>query len=81
MNFLKKFWPLSFVNKPAVSSLVKVIIIYVVIAVVFMVVGMILGWLNLSLLSVLFNLISTVVELYCTAGVVFSILHYLHIFN
>ena len=78
MDFLKKFWPFSFGAKSSVGSLIVNIVIYVLVGIVVgAVVGFLIGILkDLPLMSALGGLIGTLVNLYTTAGVVFSILHY-----
>ena len=72
MDLLKKLFPLSFKYADTVTNLIIGILIYVVAGAV---VGVILGWLSLiPLVGLIFSLISTVLGIYCLAGVVIEVL-------
>lgn len=76
MDFLKKLFPMSFQKSSEVSNLVKRIVIYVVGAIlVGVVIGVLLAFLyEVPVVPTLLSLLATVVEAYCTAGVVLAIL-------
>ena len=72
MDLLKKVFPLSFKYADTVANLVIGILIYVVAGAV---VGAILGWLSLiPILGLIFSLVSTVLGIYCLAGIVIEVL-------
>ena len=72
MDLLKKLFPLSFKYADTVTNLVIGILIYVVAGAV---VGMILGWLSLiPILGLIFSLVSTLLGIYCLAGIVIEVL-------
>ena len=78
MEFLRKFWPLSFRDKPAVKDLVIMVIIY---ALAPTVTSFILGLLgNIPLVGIVFRVLGYIVGYiggaYCTAGIVFTFLNY-----
>lgn len=74
MDFLKKLFPLSFKKSSEVKDLVIRIIIYVVIGFVVGLVGALISLLQIPVLNILMSLISSVVGLYTTAGIVLAIL-------
>ncbi len=74
MDFLKKLYPLSFRKSTEVSDLVKRIIIYVVIAILTGVAISLIGLAGIAVLNVILGLVGTLVEIYCTGGVVVAIL-------
>lgn len=78
MDFLKKFWPLSFKEKNEVKDLVIPVVIYVVAPVVINIIFAILR--NLPVVGFTFAIIQTslgsLFDLYCTAGIAFSFLNY-----
>ena len=80
MDQLKKFFPFSFKKKPTVSSLVITVILHAVASIVVAVVLGLLGWL-LEPVAFLFSLLATLVDLYITAGIVFTFLHYFKVFK
>lgn len=72
MDLLKKIFPLSFKYADTVANLIIGILIYVVAGAV---VGVILGWLSLiPILGLIFSLVSTVLGIYCLAGIVIEVL-------
>lgn len=74
MDTIKKFFPLSFREKNSVGELVVNVIIQVVIAVV---VGVLIGLLSgVPVLGWIITLLGGLIDLYFTAGIVFSFLHY-----
>ena len=76
MDLLRKYWPLSFaVNKGDVKNFVIKLVIYAVAAII---IGVIFGLLGqIPFIGFLFGIIGTVLDAYCTAGIVFCILHYI----
>lgn len=87
MDFLKKFWPMSFKNNDSVSNLVIGVIVYVVVAilagVVIALAGLITGWIPVvgAILGILLGAVGTVIELYTIAGIVFKFLAYFKVFK
>jgi len=74
METLKKFFPFSFTEKKDVAALVINIIIFVVIGVV---IGVVMGLLGkIPVVGILTGIVGTVIDLYITATIVLSILHY-----
>jgi len=72
MDLLKKLFPLSFKCADTVANLVIGILIYVVAGAG---AGVLLGWLSLiPLVGLIFSLISTVLGIYCLAGIVIEVL-------
>ena len=74
MDFLEKFFPLSFRKSTQVKDLVIRILIYVVIGFAVGLVGAVIGLLQIAVLDVIFGLIGSVVGAYTTAGIVIAIL-------
>ncbi len=82
MDFLKKFWPNAFkLEKKVVKPFVIQLVIYVLVGVVLSIASTLLGLLGIELVNVLMWIISTIVGLYCTAGIVFSILKFTGVFK
>ena len=80
MDFLKKFFPFSFGIKDTANFVVK-IIVYVVAMIIGGVLLGIIGWLNsllpaglAGLIGIILGLIGSLINLYCTAGIVVLIL-------
>lgn len=72
MDLLKKLFPLSFKLADTVANLVVGILIYVVAGAV---AGVLLGWLSIiPLIGVIFSLVSTLLGIYCLAGIVIEVL-------
>ena len=85
MEFLKKLYPLR-AKAQEKNTLIRAIIIYAVGIVAVMVIGFIIGLIAGLLLGELawnvtgvVGLIGTVVEIYCTGGIVVSILSFLNV--
>ena len=76
MDFLKKFWPFSFAEKKDVAALVKTVILYVVAGIVLGVVGYLVGLLHIPVLPWIISAVGYVYDLYATAAIVFTFLHY-----
>lgn len=77
MDILKKLWPLSFriKSKGAVKPFVITLVLYVVVE---FVAGVIFGLLALiPYVGFIFSIISYLCGLYCTAGIVFTILRFI----
>ncbi len=74
MDFLKKLFPMSFQKSSEVSNLVKRIVIYAVGIIFAVVIAAIIGLLNIPALGILVGLLVSIVEVYCTAGIVLAIL-------
>ncbi len=74
MDILKKIFPLSFRFASDVASLVIGIIIHVVVGIVVGVLVGIVGLLGLPLLGILTGLVSSLVGVYITGGIVIEIL-------
>lgn len=77
MDMVKKFFPFSFgkVGAKDVNALVVSIIIYLVAGAVL---GLVLGLLShVWLIGFVFGIAGGIVELYCVAGIVLSVLLYL----
>ena len=82
MDFLRKFWPSAFkLEKKVVKPFVFQLIIYVLIGVVLSVASALLGLLGIAIVNILMSVISSIVGLYCTAGIVFSILKFTGVFK
>jgi hypothetical protein len=82
MDFLRKFWPSAFkLEKKVVKPFVIQLIIYVLIGVVLSVASALLGLLGIAIVNILMSVISSIVGLYCTAGIVFSILKFTGVFK
>ena len=78
MDFLRTAWPFSFMEKPAVSNLIVMVILYTAASFVITLVLSILGHLPGigGVFRVLDNIISPIIGAYCTAGIVFTFLNY-----
>lgn len=77
MDMLKKFFPLSFQPFKKVADLVINILIQVLIGVL---VGILIGILvHVPVIGLIVGIVGTVLDLYITAGIVFSILHYTNV--
>ena len=90
MDFLKKFWPHAFaLEKKVVKPFVIQLIIYVVVGTVVSLLTSVINYLvalaGLDVLTLIvaavLALVSSVVGLYCTAGIVFSILKFTGVFK
>lgn len=85
MDFLKKFWPMSFKKNDSVSNLVIGVIIYVVVAIIAGLViglaGLLTGWIPVAgpILGILLSVIGTLLEVYTVAGIVFKFLAYFNV--
>lgn len=73
MDFLKKLFPMSF-QKTEVNNFVKRIIIYALGIILAGVIGFVLGLINIPVITLLAGFIVSLLELYCTAGIVLAIL-------
>lgn len=72
MDLLKKLFPISFIYADTVANLIIGILIYVVGGAV---AGAIIGWLSLiPIVGLIFSLVSTVLGIYCLAGIVIEVL-------
>lgn len=88
MDFLKKFWPQPFklekkVVKPFVIQLIIYVAIGIVLSVISAVLNLLLGGIEVvgPIVNLIMWIITTVVGLYCTAGIVFSILKFTGVFK
>ena len=86
MDFLKKFWPVSFkLKEKEVKPFVITLIVYVVIGaiagVASLLSGIVFEALGLAFLGVLVGVVTSVIDLYCTAGIVFAILKFVNVFK
>lgn len=82
MDFLRKFWPSAFkLEKKVVKPFVIQLIIYVLVGVVLSVASALLALLGIAIVNILMSVISSIVGLYCTAGIVFSILKFTGVFK
>lgn len=82
MDLLRKFWPSAFkLEKKVVKPFVIQLIIYVAIGFILSIASALLALLGLQIVNILMSVISTVVGLYCTAGIVFSILKFTGVFK
>lgn len=76
MDLLRKVWPLSFaVEKGDTKNFIIKLVIYAVAAIIFGVVFGLLG--QIQFIGFLFSIVGTVLDLYCTAGIVFCVLHFI----
>ena len=75
MDMLKKFFPISFTNKPDITSLVIALLIYMVVAIVTSVVFFLLS--KIPFVGVFFAIIGGAINFYLAAGVVLTVLDYL----
>ena len=77
MDTLKKFFPFSFGEKKDVAALVINIVIYVVVG---FVAGLLIALLShIPVLGWIISLLGGAIDLYVTAGIVFSVLHYVKV--
>ena len=74
MDFLKKLFPMSFQKSADVSNLVKRIVVYAIGVVLAVMIAVIVGFLDNAALGALIGFLVSVVEAYCTAGIVLAIL-------
>jgi len=76
MDLLRKVWPLSFaVEKGDTKNFIIKLVIYAVAAIIFGVIFGLLG--QIQFIGFLFGIVGTVLDLYCTAGIVFCVLHFI----
>ena len=79
MDFLKKFWPLSFKNNDSVANLVIGVIIYVVInSIAGVLLPVVANFLPL-MLAWPFKIVGTLIGIYATAGIVLKFLAYFNV--
>ena len=78
MDLLRKYWPLSFaVDKGDTKNFIIKLVIYVVAGIIL---GAIFGLLGqIQYVGFIFGIIGAVLDLYCTAGIVFCVLHFIGI--
>ncbi len=76
MDLLKKIFPLAFTNKPTVASLVIQVIIYVVVGCVISLVCALIPTFGISILDFILTAIAALIDLYITATIVLTFLHY-----
>lgn len=77
METLKKFFPFSFGEKKDVAALVINIVIYVVVG---FVAGLLIALLShIPVLGWIISFLGGAIDLYVTAGIVFSVLHYVKV--
>lgn len=88
MDLLKKFWPQPFklekkVVKPFVIQLIIYVAVCFVLSIISAVLNLLLGGVEVvgPIINLVMWIITTVVGLYCTAGVVFSILKFTGVFK
>ena len=74
MDFLKKLFPMSFQKSADVSNLVRRIVVYAIGVVLAVMIAVIVGFLDNAALGALIGFFVSVVETYCTAGIVLAIL-------
>lgn len=74
MDILKKIFPFSFLEKKDVAALVITIVIHVLAGIVIGIVMWLLPY--IPFVSTLISLTGTLINLYITGGIVFSILNY-----
>ncbi|MCQ2427510.1 MAG: hypothetical protein MJ137_03775 [Clostridia bacterium] len=80
MDFLKKFWPHPFkLEKKVVKPFVIMLIIYVAVTVAASIISGVLSF--VPVLGWILSIVSWLVDLYCTAGIVFSILKFVGVFK
>ena len=74
MDLLKKFFPFSFTPKKDVAALVINVVIMIVIG---FVIGLVIGLLSgIPVLGWIIGILGSLVDLYVTASIVLSFLHY-----
>ena len=80
MDFLKKVWPQAFgLKQKEVKPFVILLIIYVVADIVL---GAVAGLLaGIPIVGLIFSIVGSLIGLYCTAGIVFSILKFVGVFK
>jgi len=77
MDLLKKLFPFSFSEKKDIAALIITIIIYVVVGAIF---AALIGLLaNINILNFIMGIVGSLAEIYVTAGIVLSILHYIKV--
>ena len=89
MDFLKKFWPMAFstVRKEVKPFVIRLIIYWAIAAVLSLIVGITVGVVGVSapdvanVLNLILTPITSLVGLYCTAGIVFTILRFTGVFK
>ena len=82
MDLLRKYWPMSFkLKEKEVKPFVITLVIYFVAAFIAGVILGLLGLIKLPLLGIILGLLGAVVDIYCTAGVVFSFLKFFNVFK
>ncbi len=79
MDILKKFWPTAFKSDEK-NNFITAIVVYAIILVVGIVSSFLLGFIPV-VGGLLAWLIGTVLDLYGTAGIVFSILRFVKVFK
>ena len=74
MDTLKKYFPYSFKEKDGVGALIVNIIVYLVVGAI---AGALIGILKgIPVIGWIIGIVGAVVDIYVTAGIVISILHY-----
>lgn len=84
MDILKKFFPFSFsVQKKETNSLIASIVIYAIGIIALSLFGWLFGWIlgNIPVLPWLVGLLTSLLDTYCTAGIVFAILKFVGVFK
>ena len=76
MDFLKKYWPFSF-ETVNLSNLIVKTILYVVLGAVFTILAGLLK--NVAVLNVIFYIVTPLVDIYVTAGIIVMFLNYFKI--
>ena len=82
MDFLKKFWPYAMKERKSGGDLAIAIIIYLVAIIlasaVIALAGLLVGWIPVvgAIIGWLLGIVSSLVGLYCLAGIVFAILSF-----
>lgn len=79
MDILKKFWPTAFKSDEK-NNFITAIVVYAIILVVGVVSSFLLGFIPV-VGGLLAWLVGTVLDLYGTAGIVFSILRFVKVFK
>lgn len=79
MDALKTFFPLSFKYVGSVANLVIGVIIYVIVgAIAGALIGFV-GGLEIPLVGILAKIVGTVMEIYCTGGIVIMFLRHFNV--
>ena len=89
MDFLKKFWPMAFstVRKEVKPFVIRLIIYWAIGAVLGAIVGVTVAVVGVNAPSVadvlraILTPVTSIVSLYCTAGIVFTILRFTGVFK